>query len=335
METKGQSTREQATDFLEKRPWLNEICDSQSTEELKDKYDSWASTYDADLEKDWSFMPVTIARTLAQLLKNKPNAAILDAGAGTGLVGEALSKQGYKNLTAVDLSEKMLALAKEKNIYQDLYRGNFPLFEATTRSNLLILSIEDAIKRRYSEAGKAMFAQAIGECDRLRTQLDTYGQLLTYDPDVNDPLKIFLKSDRVLGTELADILFDLGLDGEFANEEGLLLLFSFNHSQEDFQFIRECLATAVPILKGKAVQTPFPVNYFSRCPQIKVLPNQAFFSPKEKLSLDQALGRISGSCIKKIPPGSPILIPGEEVTAWHLNRLPPDTVVEVVGNMCS
>ncbi len=212
--------------------------------------------------------------------------------------------------------------------------GVIPLFEATTRSNLLILSIEDAIKRCYSAEGKTLFAQAIGECNRLRDQLDQYGQVLTYDPDVNDPLKIFLKSDRVLGTELADILFDLGLDGEFANEEGLLLLFSFNHSQEDFQFIRECLATAVPILKGKAVQTPFPVNYFSRCPQIKVLPNQAFFSPKEKLPLDQALGRISGSCIKKIPPGSPILIPGEEVTAWHLNRLSPETTVEVIRLEC-
>ena len=35
--------------------------------------------------------------------------------------------------------------------------------------------------------------------------------------------------------------------------------------------------------------------------------------------------------IKKVPPGSPILIPGEEVTNWHIERLSPDTVVEVVG----
>lgn len=208
--------------------------------------------------------------------------------------------------------------------------GVIPLFEATTRSNLLILSIEDAIKRGYSEEGKALFDRAIGECERLRTQLEQYGQVLTYDPDVNDPLKIFLKSDRVLGTELADILFDLGLDGEFANEEGLLLLFSFNHNQKDFKFIRKSLAMAVSILKDKAVQKPFPCDYFSRRPQMKRLPNQAFFAQKEKLPLNQAVGRISGSCIKKIPPGSPILIPGEEVTVWHLNHLSPDTVVEVI-----
>ena len=114
---------EQAKDFLETRPWLSGICDSQSTEELKNKYDSWANTYDADVGEDWSFMPVNIARTLSKLLNNK-NAAILDAGAGTGLVGQALAQQGYTNLTAVDLSENMLAIAKERQVYKALHQCN-------------------------------------------------------------------------------------------------------------------------------------------------------------------------------------------------------------------
>lgn len=139
METKGQVPEEQAKDLLEKRPWLNEICGSQSIEELKNKYDTWASTYDADLENDWSFMPASIARTLTQLINNK-DAAILDAGAGTGLVGEALSKQGYTNLTAVDLSEKMLALAKEKRVYQNLHQGNLEesLFKDSVSFDIII-----------------------------------------------------------------------------------------------------------------------------------------------------------------------------------------------------
>ena len=110
-------------DISETRPWLSNICDSQSTEELKNKYDSWANTYDADVGKDWSFMPVAIARTVSKLLSNK-NAAILDAGAGTGLVGQALAEQGYTNLTAVDLSEKMLSIAKERQVYKSLHQGN-------------------------------------------------------------------------------------------------------------------------------------------------------------------------------------------------------------------
>ncbi|NEQ84782.1 MAG: decarboxylase, partial [Moorea sp. SIO2I5] len=63
---------------------------------------------------------------------------------------------------------------------------------------------------------------------------------------------------------------------------------------------------------------------------MRTLPKDAFFSRKEKLPIGQALGKISSCCIKKVPPGSPILIPGEEVTQWHLQRLSPDTVVELV-----
>ncbi|NES72605.1 MAG: methyltransferase domain-containing protein, partial [Okeania sp. SIO2D1] len=114
---------EQAKNFLEARPWLSGICDTQSTEELKNKYDSWAKTYDADVKDDWSFMPANIARTLSKLLSQK-DATILDAGAGTGLVGQALAQEGYTNLTAVDLSEKMLAIAKEREVYKALHQCN-------------------------------------------------------------------------------------------------------------------------------------------------------------------------------------------------------------------
>lgn len=116
-------SQEKVKDISETRPWLSRICDSQSTEELKTNYDSWAKTYDADVRDDWSFMPANIARTLSKLLPQK-DAKILDAGAGTGLVGEALAQQGYTNLTAVDLSEKMLAIAKERQVYKALHQGN-------------------------------------------------------------------------------------------------------------------------------------------------------------------------------------------------------------------
>ena len=68
-----------------------------------------------------------------------------------------------------------------------------------------MLSLEDAIALGYSEEGQALFLQAIEQCDRLRSQLDSYGKVLTYDAQVNDPLKIYLKSDRATGEELADL----------------------------------------------------------------------------------------------------------------------------------
>ncbi|MBD2139719.1 aminotransferase class I/II-fold pyridoxal phosphate-dependent enzyme [Anabaena sp. FACHB-1237] len=208
--------------------------------------------------------------------------------------------------------------------------GVLPLFETTTRSNILMLSIEDAVNRGFSEEGKALFSQALRECDRLRSQLDRYGTVLTYDAQVSDPLKIYLKSDRTTGKELAQLLYDHGVDGEFADEEGLLLIFSFNHSQKDFQFMRETLAKIVPILSEKAKKKNISKNYFCRKPQMKMLPKDAFFAPKEKLPLKKALGKISSCCIQKVPPACPLVIPGEVITKWHIDRLSNETLIGVI-----
>ena len=50
------------------------------------------------------------------------DARILDAGAGTGLVGKALSDAGYRNLTAIDMSPGMLEEARAKGVYRQLRR---------------------------------------------------------------------------------------------------------------------------------------------------------------------------------------------------------------------
>jgi SAM-dependent methyltransferase len=49
-------------------------------------------------------------------------AHILDAGAGTGLVGECLVSAGYKDLAAMDLSKGMLDEAESKNLYNAFHQ---------------------------------------------------------------------------------------------------------------------------------------------------------------------------------------------------------------------
>jgi SAM-dependent methyltransferase len=48
---------------------------------------------------------------------------ILDAGAGTGLVGELLGVLGYPEVDALDASEGMLKIARRKNVYRELHHG--------------------------------------------------------------------------------------------------------------------------------------------------------------------------------------------------------------------
>ena len=60
-------------------------------------------------------------KTLKDVFLDKPNdqIKIIDAGAGTGLIGVELKKLGYTNLCALDISAEMLKEAKEKEIYNE------------------------------------------------------------------------------------------------------------------------------------------------------------------------------------------------------------------------
>lgn len=94
------------------------IYASEGTDQLRERYDGWASEYDQDLS-EWGF--VGPQRAAALLAKHAPaDAAVLDAGAGTGLVGEALAKLGFATIDAIDLSPGMLREAGAKGVYRDL-----------------------------------------------------------------------------------------------------------------------------------------------------------------------------------------------------------------------
>ena len=43
---------------------------------------------------------------------------ILDAGAGTGIMGEMLVERGFTNVDGLDVSQEMLNFAKSKNVYK-------------------------------------------------------------------------------------------------------------------------------------------------------------------------------------------------------------------------
>lgn len=101
---------------------LSWIYETKDTKTLQSRYDAWSRTYDAELDKPYRISPIKSALTLAKILPDK-EASILDVGAGTGMVGEALAELGYSKITAIDLSSEMLELARKKGVYQDLYQG--------------------------------------------------------------------------------------------------------------------------------------------------------------------------------------------------------------------
>ena len=97
------------------------VYSSRNNAELAERYDQWASEYDKDLEEDFAWnAPQTAARLFAELVPD--SARVLDAGAGTGLVGQVLSSFGFRDIVAMDLSRGMLEEARAKNVYRSFHQ---------------------------------------------------------------------------------------------------------------------------------------------------------------------------------------------------------------------
>ena len=103
---------------------LDKVYTAKNHEDLMDAYKDWAAHYDKDTVGEFGYVaPVSAGRTLHGFLGD-PSARVLDAGCGTGLVGEVLSGLGYANLDALDFSEAMLGVAKGKGVYQNHFHAD-------------------------------------------------------------------------------------------------------------------------------------------------------------------------------------------------------------------
>ncbi|THD85485.1 methyltransferase domain-containing protein [Aliigemmobacter aestuarii] len=88
-------------------------------------YAQWAASYDTGFAADMEYrLPAHVA--MAFLAHGGGDAdAVLDVGAGTGLLAASLREQGFEGaIDGVDLSAEMLARAGEKRLYRALYRAD-------------------------------------------------------------------------------------------------------------------------------------------------------------------------------------------------------------------
>lgn len=111
----------EADALQQRRNRVQWVYAARNNRELEARYDQWASEYDSDLTEEFEW---TSPRVAVELFAKHvaPAAKILDVGAGTGLVGECLLRTGYRDLHAMDLSPGMLEVARQKNIYEKLWR---------------------------------------------------------------------------------------------------------------------------------------------------------------------------------------------------------------------
>ena len=102
------------------KPDLSNAYALNGAEDIRRLYAGWAESYDADFATGMDYrLPAEVAA--AFLRHDPPPGPVLDVGAGTGLLTQALRGLGHAGpVDALDLSAEMLARAGAKGLYRDL-----------------------------------------------------------------------------------------------------------------------------------------------------------------------------------------------------------------------
>ena len=115
-----------------------------NTAQLAELYDAWAPAFEQDIWASANPYIAIVAGYVGRQVRNL-EACVLDAGCGTGLLGQILAHMGYRNLVGLDASRGMLEVARTKKVYSELHQllldENIPLpearFDAITAAGVL------------------------------------------------------------------------------------------------------------------------------------------------------------------------------------------------------
>lgn len=99
---------------------VEQVFAARNAQEVAALYDDWSAEYDpAPSVRAYQTKIAALCGQLGRYASR--DAVVLDAGAGTGCIGAALSLMGQRRVVAVDISQGMLDVAAARGIYDTLH----------------------------------------------------------------------------------------------------------------------------------------------------------------------------------------------------------------------
>jgi len=112
---------------------------------IETTFDSFAASFDSKLARLSYRAPALVVETLERSnLAPSKSLDVLDAGCGTGLCG-ALVAPYARRLVGVDLSERMLAQAAERSVYDELVKGELTAYLAESEGAFDLIVSADTL----------------------------------------------------------------------------------------------------------------------------------------------------------------------------------------------
>lgn len=248
---------------------------------------------------------------------------------GAGAVVHSLHKTGGSMSQS-----SMLHIAENSLIDADAVEKALKLLHTTSPSLMLLASLDSARANLESQRGQKMLQRAINNAKYLRREIEQMEHIHDLKPDfgyMTDVTKVFIRADGLSGKRLESILeIDFNIEVESASDAGLLLLSNIGNTRADMEYLVKCLKKIDKTSYSDICYLENRKHMPMLTPIIKMSLRDAFYSEKETIPKDLAIGRVSAEVIAECPPGIAVLLPGELITKEHLPYLTDYDFIEVI-----
>jgi arginine/lysine/ornithine decarboxylase len=203
-------------------------------------------------------------------------------------------------------------------------------FVQTTSPSYILMASLDLARMQMATEGPKLLDKAIRLAKEARARINKIPGLFCLGRETVTGT-LFSQMGDLDVTKLTITVNALGLSGyqvsqilntryhiqvEMADPFHILVIVSIGDRQDDLRRLVEALREiakehACPAAPSALASEPLPV--FAH--EAVITPREAFFADQEYIPLDQSIGKVSSEIVTVYPPGIPVLVPGEIVTA--------------------
>ena len=236
----------------------------------------------------------------------------MDAGADMAAV--SMHKSGGS------LTQSSILLIGEQ-MKPEYVRQIINLTQSTSASYLLMASL-DISRRNLALRGKESFEKVIELSEYARREINAIGGYYAYSKELIDgvsvcdfdvtKLSVYTQGIGLTGIEVYDLLRDeYDIQIEFGDIGNILAYISIGDRIQDIERLVGALAD-IKRLYSRDGKDLIAGEYIQ--PELVLSPQEAFYSERKSLTLDESVGQVCGEFVMCYPPGIPILAPGERIT---------------------
>lgn len=199
----------------------------------------------------------------------------------------------------------------------------------TTSGSYLLMSSLDISRSNLAVYGSEIFDFVIDLVDYARQEINNIGDYYAYASEkINGDsvydfdttkLAIYTLPVGLAGIEVYDLLRDeYDIQAEFGDMSNLLAYVSVGDRAKDIERLVSALSEIRRNYK-KDRKGMLEAEYIS--PKVMCAPQDAFYSDKISLPIEESCGKVCSEFVMCYPPGIPILAPGELITPQILEYI--------------